>query len=253
MYRVPETSLEIIPMGAGAAFGPSDQAQSSYLVRGGGSSAVLDMGSGTFNRLLGEMDPVDLDVVIISHLHPDHLVDLLALRVYMAHGPGLGYPLEVHGPPGLEARLSALVGGEQWEGITFHCLEEGGGTLLAGDLVLSHTVVPHLPPTHAVRVDHGGRSITYGADCAPNDALPELAEGTDVLLLECSWGTGELVPGVPHLNAAAAGEMARRAGARRLVLMHGYPDVDQDAAVAEAQAIFGGPVEWAREGVPVHA
>ena len=76
---------------------------------------------------------------------------------------------------------------------------------------------------------------------------------TDVLLLECSWGTGDLVPGVPHLNAAAAGEMARRAEARRLVLVHGYPDVDKDAAVAEAQAVFGGPVEWAREGQPVHA
>ena len=253
MRRVPETALEIIPMGAGAAFAQPDQAQSSYLVRAGDSSAVLDMGAGTFNRLLGEMDPCDLDVVVISHLHPDHLADLLALRVYMAHGPGIGHGLEVHGPPGLEARLAPVVGGESWAGVTFHDLQAGEGTLLAGDLVISHCEVPHLPPTHAMRVDHGGRSITYGADCAPNDALPELARGTDVLLLECSWGTGELVPGVPHLNAAAAGDMARRAGAGRLVLVHGSPDVDRDAAVAEAQAVFGGPVEWAREGQPVHA
>jgi ribonuclease BN (tRNA processing enzyme) len=56
-----------------------------------------------------------------------------------------------------------------------------------------------------------------------------------------------------RLATAAAGEMARRAEARRLVLVHGYPDVDKDAAVAEAQAVFGGPVEWAREGQPVHA
>lgn len=240
-------------MGAGAAFGNPDQGQSSYLVRGGTSAAVLDMGAGTFNRLLSEIDPADIDVVVISHLHPDHLADLLALRVYMAHGPGLGQPLEVHGPPGLQARLDAIAAGESWAGITFHDLPPDEATLLAGDLVITMAEVPHLKPTYAMRVECDGRSITYGADCAPNEVIPVLAEGTDVLVLECSWGTGDLVPAVPHLNAQAAGDMARLAGAGRLVLVHGYPDVDRDAAVAQAQAVFGGPVEWAREGVPVHA
>jgi ribonuclease BN (tRNA processing enzyme) len=100
-------------------------------------------------------------------------------------------------------------------------------------------------------VEYGGRSVTYGADCAPNDALPDLARGSDVLLAECTFGTGEIPHGVPHLNARAVGEIARRAGVGRLILVHGYPGVDRDAAVAEAAAIFGGPVEWAREGVVV--
>jgi ribonuclease BN (tRNA processing enzyme) len=100
-------------------------------------------------------------------------------------------------------------------------------------------------------VEHGGRSVTYGADCAPNDALPELAEGSDVLLAECTFGTGAIPDGVPHLNARAAGEIARRAQVGRLILVHGYPGVDRDAAVAEASGVFGGPVEWAREGVTV--
>lgn len=245
--------LEIIPLGAGAAFGDPDQAQSSYLVRAGDSSVVLDMGSGTFNRLTGVMDPVDLGAVLISHLHPDHLSDLLALRVYMAHGPGIGHALEVHGPAGLRERLDVIAGGESWAGITFHEIPRGEGTMLVGDLVIAHAEVPHLPPTHAMRVDHAGRSITYGADCAPNNALSDLARGTDVLLLECSWGTGDLVEGVPHLNAAAAGEIARRAEAGRLVLVHGYPGIDREASVAQAQAVFGGPVEWAREGRTITA
>ena len=253
MRRVPGTVLEIIPMGAGAAFGHADQGQSSYLVRAGDAAVVLDMGAGTFNRLLAEVDPADLGAVVISHLHPDHMADLLALRVYMAHGPGLGSTLEVHGPPGLRERLDAIAAGESWAGVTFHELPPDEATLLVGDMVISLAEVPHLKPTYAMRVEHGGRSITYGADCAPNEVIPLLGEGSDVLVLECSWGTGPLVPEVPHLNARAAAEMARAAGAGRLVLVHGYPDVDRDAAVAEAQAVFGGPVEWAREGVPVHA
>jgi ribonuclease BN (tRNA processing enzyme) len=252
VYHAPVTdALELVALGAGAAFGGPREAQSGYLVRGGGSAVCMDMGSGVFNRLLGHVDPVDLDGVVISHRHPDHIADILAARVYMAHGPGLGHPLDIHGPPGLHDALAGVAGGEPWAGIRMHDLAPGGGDFTIGALRIRHAEVPHLPPTHAFRVEYGGRSVTYGADCAPNDALPDLARGSDVLLAECTFGTGEIPHGVPHLNARAVGEIARRAGVGRLILVHGYPGVDRDAAVAEAAAIFGGPVEWAREGVVV--
>lgn len=247
MPAVPAT-LELIPLGTGAAYGHPHQAQSGYLVRAGDTAVMFDLGSGTFNRLLGHVDPVELDAVVISHLHPDHLADLLAARVYMAHGPGLGHPLQVHAPPGLMERLEGISGGESWAGITATDLPGGGGTLEIGELVVRHAEVPHLPPTHALRAECSGRSITYGADCRPNDDLAAFAEGTDILLLEATFGAEDIPEGVAHLNARAAGEMARAAGAGRLLLVHGQPDVDREASVRIAAEAFGGPVEWAREG-----
>lgn len=247
MPAVPAT-LELIPLGTGAAYGHPDQAQSGYLVRAGGTAVAFDLGAGTFNRLLGHVDPVQLDAVVISHLHPDHLADLLAARVYMAHGPGLGHPLQVHAPPGLMDRLGGISGGESWAGITVSDLPAAGGTLEIGELMVRHAEVPHLPPTHALRAEYAGRSITYGADCRPNDDLTALAEGTDILLLEATFGAEDIPEGVAHLNARAAGEMARAAGAGRLLLIHGQPDVDREASVRIAADAFGGPVEWAREG-----
>src|SRR5262249_21367956 len=108
--------------------------------------------------------------------------------------------------------------------------------------------VPHTKPTYALRVEWRGSSLCYSADCAPNDVLPELARGCDVLLAECSYGAGAIPAGVPHLDAAAAGAIARRAGVGRLLLTHCYPEYDRDAALAAAAAAFGGPVAWAREG-----
>jgi ribonuclease BN (tRNA processing enzyme) len=254
VYHAPVTdALALVALGAGAAFGGPEEAQSGYLVTGGGTTLCLDMGSGVFNRLLARVDPVQLDAVLISHRHPDHIADLMAARVYMAHGPGHGHPLDVHGPPGLHDALAGVVGEEPWAGIHMHDLPPGGGEFRVGALRVRHAEVPHLPPTHAFRVEYGGRSITYGADCAPNDALSALADGTDLLVAECTFGIDEIPAGVAHLNARAVGEIARRAGAGRLVLVHGYPAVDRNAAVAQAAEVFGGPVEWAREGMTVTA
>ena len=90
--------------------------------------------------------------------------------------------------------------------------------------------------------------MCFGADCAPNDALPEFARGADVLVTECSFGAGAIPAGVMHLNAAAAGEIARRAQVGQLVLTHCFPEWDPAEAVAFAQAHAGLPVRAAIGG-----
>ena len=107
--------------------------------------------------------------------------------------------------------------------------------------------MPHLPPTHALRVEVGGKSVTYGADCRPNDALPELAQGTDILVVECTFGDGDIPEGAMHMNARAVGEMAAAARPGQVLLVHGDPAVDRDASVDIVRQAYDGPVEWARE------
>lgn len=247
--------IRLVPIGTGAAFGDPGQAQSCYLVIAGSRRIVLDLGSGALAALARHVPPEDVDAVVISHLHPDHCVDLFGLHVRMRWGPGRGRVIPVFGPPALGARLAAFSGGAPWhpdQGLDLRPLADGAGVLHPGDgVVVRHREVPHLPPTHAVRVEAGGRSLVYGADCAPNDALVELAEGADALLCECTFGADPVPEGLPHLDAATAGAMARRAGAGRLLLTHMQPGHDPGRALAVAGEAFGGPVEWARPGVEV--
>ena len=64
-------------------------------------------------------------------------------------------------------RLAGIAGGETWAGIEAFDLPAGSGTLEIGELAITHAEVPHLPPTHALRVEHGGRSITSSPPRAP--------------------------------------------------------------------------------------
>jgi ribonuclease BN (tRNA processing enzyme) len=247
-------SLTLVPVGVGTAYARPGEVQSSYLVRAGEREVCLDLGAGALGRLAVETAPERLTALVISHLHPDHCADMFALRVYMSFGPGRGSRLRVLGPRGLRDRLVAFAPGDDWdESFAFEELAGGGGTDLGDGLLMRRAQVPHLDPTFALRLDFGGASICYSADCRQNDVLPELARGCGVLLCECSMGAGPVPAEVAHLDAPGAAAIARRAEVGRLVLTHCYPEHDRDAALAAARASFAGPVDWARQGHAVTA
>lgn len=242
--------LRVTPVGVGAGYARIGEVQSAYLISGASTSVCLDLGAGALNALQAHVEPHALDALVISHCHPDHCVDLFALRVWMVWGPGRGERLRVIGPGDLRDRLTAFAGDDGWDDA--FAFEPIGPEAMVGGLRLTFAEVPHSGPTHAIRVDCDGRSITYGADCRRNDDLPRLAAGTDVLIAEC--GDGDAAGASPvHMTGADAGATAAAAGARRLLLTHCYPEHDRNATIAAARFAFDGPVDWARQGETVVA
>lgn len=244
-------ALTLTPIGVGAAYARPGEAQSAYLVESGHTRVCLDLGAGALNRLQTVSAPQQLSAIVISHLHPDHCVDLLSLRVFMAWGPGRGRHIRVLGPAGLRDMLFGVSDETGWDAFTFETLDEPGGQITIGDVRLTWAEVPHIKPTFALRIDAANDSVTYGADCGPNDALMELAAQSDVLLAECALGTGPSTDEAIHMTGAEAGRLARLAGVRRLLLTHCYPEHDRDHALAAAAEAFGGPVAWAVQGEAV--
>jgi ribonuclease BN (tRNA processing enzyme) len=110
--------------------------------------------------------------------------------------------------------------------------------------------VPHFVATNAVDVTttNGGGRFTYGADSRPCDELPKFAEGTDLLLLEATLPRPERTGVRGHMTPAEAGEHARHAGAKQVVLTHISDELGDEWARTEAEKAFKGPVDVAREG-----
>ena len=97
-------------IGAGPAY--TDRAGATgacYLVRHAGASVVLDVGQGSFPRLAGLVDPADVDAFVVSHLHPDHYIDIVPLRHYLRYEKPRRR-VRVIGPAELGPRLDALHG-----------------------------------------------------------------------------------------------------------------------------------------------
>jgi ribonuclease BN (tRNA processing enzyme) len=260
--------VKITVLGKSPSWQDVDGACSGYLVEEQGFRLLIDCGNGVFSKLRRFTDYVDIDAVVISHLHADHFLDLVPFSyaltyaprqqpVAVARWPGTDHPARpsLHAPPGARACFRRVVGAWGNEDLienAFHLREYDPSEVLhAGPLTLRFQLVPHYVDTHAVEITsaaNGGRRFTFGADSSPSEDLCTFARDTDLLLIEATLPRPERDGMRGHLTPAEAGEHGRRARARRVVLTHLSDELDAAWAEAEAERTFGGPVEIAREG-----
>jgi ribonuclease BN (tRNA processing enzyme) len=243
-------------LGKSPAMPDANGANSGYLIRHAGFTLLLECGNGVFGKLRGVCDPVEVDAVLITHLHGDHVLDLIPFSHALTYDHcGDDQRPELWAPPESErafARLGAIFDVEGQIASAFAVTEyDPDRTLKIGPFSVSFCEVPHYVPAWACDLSSDdGRRLTFGADCGPNDAIVELARDTDLLMLEATEGPGpHLGPAFRgHLTAAEAGEIARRAGPSRLLLTHYSDELDPTQVRAAGEAAFGGPVELAAEG-----
>lgn len=244
--------MRLIVVGCAAAWARgSDAASSCYLVESGETALLLDLGQGAFARLAAIRPPETLHAVLVTHLHPDHCVDLIPLRHYLRYdarvAPGT---VELHAPTELPARFEALLGEAGFlVDLAFSPLAPGERRI--GGLVVSAARVTHGPDAFAFRVaeQDSAAGLVYSGDCGnPADLVPLLRPG-DTLLAEASFGAGPVPQDVSHLNAAGAAQAAGEAAAGRLVLTHLQRGVDPQAARRAAADVFAGETLLARPGL----
>jgi ribonuclease BN (tRNA processing enzyme) len=248
--------VRITVLGKSPAWQDADGACSGYLVEGGGQRVLLDCGPGVLGKLRGVVDYREIDAVVISHLHADHVLDLVPFASGLRYGPrrqaGPARP-RLLAPPGGREQLAALCAAT---GMHAEHIETGfaltvydpADTPMLGGLAVRFTPVPHFIPCNAVELAEDGRRFTFSADCAPNDGLCEFARDTDLLLIEATLPRPEPDGDRGHLTPAEAGEHGARANAHRLVLTHFSDELDSAWAKSEAERTFGAPVDLAREG-----
>jgi ribonuclease BN (tRNA processing enzyme) len=225
-------------------------ASSCYLVEHDGHAIVLDFGQGAFAELSRYRQPADVEAVLVSHLHPDHFVDLVPARHYLKYEATNPVGVEIHGPAELSDRLDGLFAQHDFlSGIRVESLAPGLRSVAGFNVEAAR--VTHIPDAFAFRVSPAvGPGLVYSGDCGVADDLAPLIRPGDVVLCEAAYGAGP--QGDPiHLNSAAAAGVAARAGAARLVLTHLLDRSDHHAAINAAAPIFGPEVTVAEPGLTV--
>lgn len=245
MTTTPASTMSLTVLGSAGTHPANGRACSSYLVEAQGYRLLLDCGNGSLANLTQRIDVADLDAVIISHLHPDHFVDLYGLHYALRFHPSGPLSVPVYAPAGARSVLTSVLG-DSGESFLRHCelhTAVAGTRLELGPLDVSLFEAHHVVETLAARVHAGGRTVAFSGDSAPTPQVVACARDADLFLCDSSWleADGPHPDGV-HMTGAQAGEQAAQAGARTLLVTHVFPTNDPEEVAAEARTRYDGTV-----------
>jgi ribonuclease BN (tRNA processing enzyme) len=242
--------VRLTVLGSSASFSGPGHACAGHLVEGDGYRVVFDLGNGTVSNLCLATDAYALDAVFVTHLHPDHYLDLFALMAMLRYAPdGPMPPVPLFGPSGLVERIQCLLSDAAKHDVTdafgFTPLV-AGSSIDIGPLTVTPHAVEHSGDSFALVAQASGRTLCYTSDAMLTEGLRTAAAGADVVLAEATLP--EAYAGrAPHMTASEAGSLASGASASRLVLTHLWPTVPRERILGDAAAAFSGSVLLADE------
>jgi ribonuclease BN (tRNA processing enzyme) len=226
---------------------------------------LLDLGSGALGAVQKYMDLEDIDAIFLSHLHPDHCMDLCGLHVAVRWNPN-GWNrdrIPVWGPAATADRLATAYGLDLDPGMREEfdfSLWTERETVEVGPFKVTPYAVNHpVEEAYAFRIEvteYDGtgvdRTVTlaYSGDTDSCQGLEDAAMDADLFLCEAAFeeGRDDAIKNV-HLTGKRAAQAATNARVRRLLLTHLPVWTDPNTVVAEARAEYAGDVAVAVAGV----
>lgn len=252
--------MRITVLGCWAPYPRAGGACSGYLVQDGAANVVLDMGNGAFSSMCRLFDFRTIRAVILTHLHPDHYADIECMR-HAVEGALRDQSLRL-GP------VDLLLPREPWDVASrIAVLKKAFNVTFIEDLPVErvppgvearvfnvgpvrYMMLPtkHSLPSYAVGVEGSGYFV-YSGDAEPTENLQLFAQRADILLCEASGlDTDAGYVRGSHMTARQAGELAKRAGAKELIITHFWPEYSLEELRAQAEQGYGNRVETATEG-----
>ena len=245
--------MKLTILGSGTCAVTQERSCSSYFLQAGDLNIMMDIGYGSMRRMVeAGIDYRDIDAVICTHHHLDHIGDLSPFLMSTRFTPGFARhkPLTLIGPKGFQSFLFGcrdLFG--DWllptDEYPLEIIELASEQMQLGDCLISAASMYHTEHTNGYRIERDGRVLVYSGDTGPCDEIEQLCHNADVALLECSFPDDD--PFEFHLTPQQVGTIAEKAGVKNVVLTHFYPMMHGDDAQKACASVYSGTIDIAKD------
>ena len=230
--------MEIVVLGRYGSFPGKDGACSGYFIKTDKSAVLIDCGNGTIGRLQRYCRIEDLDAIVISHLHDDHMGDLRVLRYAIETKQAFGeldHPIKVFMPKSPTVIAEGIYHPDLFDTEYIH---EDMVIEIKG-LLLRFALMKHSIESYAVSIEEGQKKVVYSADTVYNEELITFSKNANLLINEATFADiSSLKAPVPHMDALHAGLVAKRAGVKQLLLTHFWYEESVDRCIEAAKQNF---------------
>ncbi|MFE8696298.1 MBL fold metallo-hydrolase [Cytobacillus sp. FJAT-53684] len=236
--------MKFTVIGCWGGYPKADEASSGYLLEHEGFQLMLDFGSGVLAKMQKIIQPEDIDGVILSHYHPDHIADIGVLQHARLIQGFLGNKTEclpIYGHEKDEQEFSKLTYKEITKGIAYQVDQ----TLKIGPFTIQFLQTDHPVLCYAMRIEADGKSLVYTADTSYKEEFVPFSNGADLLVCECNFYKHQNGKSAGHMTSYDAGTLAQKANVKKLLLTHlpHYGNIED--LKEEAAEMYSGPIALA--------
>ncbi len=213
----------------------------AYLLRTEWGNILIDLGPSVVRRLLESGRTVnDVDMIVLTHFHPDHTVDLATFLFACNYGEEERHkPLILIGGRGLRhfyGRMVRLYPSIKPNKYALSLKTLSRGAYVVGAVSIETAPMNHKEESIGVRVEEAGKSVVFSGDTDESPELADLALNTDLLIVECSFPERKEKG---HLALRTLLPIVRQANPRRVVLTHLAPEWEGYGATLPAPLLLG--------------
>ena len=229
--------MKLTVLGVCGGFPSAGGATSGYLLETSGHHILIDCGSGVLSALFRFIRIDELDAIVLTHLHYDHISDMQVLKyaIDMSRKFGISRPpIPVIAPATPEAVLDEL----RSDGDFILGQINAGCEMNMYGATVRFFAVEHPVETYGLSIEKDGKKLAMTADSVPCAAMQPLLLNADLAIMDAGSVERLRKPIMMHMTAAECGTLARTCQVKRLLLSHLHPLIDPHEVLTEAQKTY---------------
>ncbi len=223
--------MYVEPLGTNGLYPDENNPTSGYLLSAGDKKFLIDVGSGVFSKLKNIVKIEELDGVIVTHYHFDHVSDIGVLSYYLQTR---NRKLKVYAPNDGSEFQNLIKNSPFFDFIPINESEP----LVFDDLKIEFYKTNHPVLTYGVVVFYSGKKFTYTSDGNICDNLYKMLENSDLAVIDCGFLFADWSTYKPLLSAEHVGLIAKKCGVKRALISHFKPTISKEELITEAKSAY---------------
>lgn len=212
--------MKVTVVGYWHAYPEKESATSGYLIEEENYCILIDCGSGVISQVQRYVALEEIDAIVISHYHQDHIGDVGAFHYFRLlqkyTNSSAMKPFSIYGHREDEEGFQRL----SYKDIVTATPYTAEEPVVIGPFTFTFYPTIHPVPCYAMKIETKRGTIFYTADTSFSPSLAKAATGVDVMIAECSMYKGQDATPAGHMNSSDAGRLAHMAKVPKLLLTH---------------------------------
>lgn len=216
--------MEFIPIGIYGRFASVNGATNCHLVKGNGFNVVIDMGSGAFKELQKVIDGTEINALILTHLHYDHIADALVYQYYLENKQAKQVELFL---PSFPNNINELFTSYKFKKSDI----ENIGNM---PIDIKPIRVKHAKNTdsYMLKIKGDNSTLLYTSDFCDIDEYATIVADVDIVVADACVVDKDMNSNSPH---ASIGSIARMTPSNAILYLTHLPDGREKETLAEAR------------------